>query len=78
LEKEDFQVGQPQFAIPHQTEMLTQIWGGTQNIQKSMRNMNTRIDKVGQRIERIEDQINGLNVINTNNYIIIMLLLLLL
>ena len=46
LAEEDGQGGQPQSAIPNQTEMLTQIWSGMQNIQESMRNLNTRVDKV--------------------------------
>jgi len=57
LAQEDVQGGQPQFAIPHQAEMLTQIWGGIQNIPESMRTMNIHMDRVDQRMKRIEDRI---------------------
>jgi len=45
--------GQPKAAIPNQTELLTQILSGIQN-------MNTRIDRVDQRMDRIEDTLNDI------------------
>jgi len=60
LSQEDVQGGQPEPAIPHQTEMLAQIWGGIQNIQESMRTLNTRIDRVYQRMDQIKDRMNDI------------------
>jgi len=58
LAQEDVQGGQPQPVIPHQAKILTQIFGGIQYIQESMRTMNTHFNRVDQRMKRIEDQIN--------------------
>ena len=46
FDKEDIQASQPEPAIPNQTKILIQIWGGMQNIQESMRNLNTHFNKV--------------------------------
>jgi len=40
--------------------MLTQILAEMQDRQQSMRNINTRIDRVDQRMERIEDTLNNI------------------
>jgi len=60
LAQEDVQGGQPESVIPNQTELLTQIWVEMQNMQESMRNINTRIDMVDQRIERIWDTLDDI------------------
>ena len=62
--------GQPKAAIPNQTELLTQILSGIQN-------MNTRIDRVDQRMDRIEDTMNDIRRHQGHDCVIIMLLSLL-
>jgi len=53
LPAQDVEGGQPEAAIPNQIELLTQILSGIQN-------MNTRIDRVDQRMDRIEDTLNDI------------------
>jgi len=60
---------QPEPTIPNQTELLTQILSGIQN-------MNTRIDRVDQRMDRIKDTLNDIRR-HQGNCVIIMLLSLL-
>jgi len=60
LAQEDVQGSQPEPEIPNQTDLLTQIWVGMQNMQESMRNINTHIDRVYQRMKRIEDTLNDI------------------
>jgi len=53
LAQEDVQGGQLKPAIPNQTELLTQILIGIQN-------MNTQFDKVDQMMDRIEDTLTDI------------------
>jgi len=53
LPAQDVEGGQLEAAIPNQTELLTQILSG-------IRNMNTRIDRVDQRIDRVKDTLNDI------------------
>jgi len=53
LPAQDVEGGQPEATIPNQTKLLTQILSGIQN-------MNTLIDTVDQRMDRIEDTLNDI------------------
>ncbi|ESW30399.1 hypothetical protein PHAVU_002G150300 [Phaseolus vulgaris] len=53
LPAQDVEGGQPEAAIPNQIELLTQILSEIQN-------MNTCIDRVDQRMDRIEDTLNDI------------------
>jgi len=53
LPTQDVEGGQPEAAIPHQTELLIQILFG-------MQSMNTPIDRVDQRMNQIEDTLNDI------------------
>jgi len=66
LAQEDVQGGEPEPAIPNQTELLPQIL-------TDIENMNTRIDRVDQRMNRIEDTLDSMS----SRPLIIMLLSLL-
>ena len=69
LSEEHVQDNQPQLAIPHDTQMLTQIWGVIQNIQESMTTMrldintclkmfDTRFERIDERMNQLKDRIN--------------------
>jgi len=73
LAKDDVQGGQPELAIPNQNKLLTQIWTRMQDIQESIRNVNTRFDRVDQRMERIEDTLNDIQRHQAIDCLIIML-----
>ena len=53
LPAQDVEGGQPEEANSTQRELLTQILSGIQNI-------NTRIDRVDQRMDRIEDTLSDI------------------
>ena len=53
LPAQDVEGGQPEETNPTQTKLLTQILSGIQN-------MNTRIDRVDQRMDRIEDTLSDI------------------
>ena len=53
LPAQDVEGGEPEEANPTQRELLTQILSGIQN-------MNTRIDRVDQRMDRIEDTLSDI------------------